>query len=63
MDDDDVPLDIVMPPLHEEDVAMIVYTSGSSGKPKGCMLRNKSMVHRGQIQIRDFDFTGEYQFL
>ena len=63
MDDDDVPLDIVMPPLHEEDVAMIVYTSGSSGKPKGCMLRNKSMVHRGQIQIRDFDFTGEYPIL
>jgi acyl-CoA synthetase (AMP-forming)/AMP-acid ligase II len=61
--DDDVPADIIMPPTHEEDVAMIVYTSGSSGKPKGCMLRNKSMVHRGQIQIRDFDFTGEYPIL
>ena len=63
MADDDVPSDIIMPPLYEEDVAMIVYTSGSSGKPKGCMLRNKSMVHRGQIQIRDFDFTGEYPIL
>ena len=43
-----------------DDVSMIVYTSGSSGKPKGCLLRNKSMVHRGQMQIRDFDFSGEY---
>jgi acyl-CoA synthetase (AMP-forming)/AMP-acid ligase II len=63
MADDDVVADVTMPTLHEEDVAMIVYTSGSSGKPKGCMLRNKSMVHRGQIQIRDFDFTGEYPIL
>jgi acyl-CoA synthetase (AMP-forming)/AMP-acid ligase II len=43
-----------------EDVCMIVYTSGSSGRPKGCLLRNKSMVHRGQTQVRDFDFSGDY---
>ena len=61
--DDDVLTDVSIPHGDEEDVAMIVYTSGSSGKPKGCMLRNKSMVHRGQIQIRDFDFTGEYPIL
>ena len=30
MADDDVPSDMIMPPLNEEDVAMIVYTSGSS---------------------------------
>jgi fatty-acyl-CoA synthase/long-chain acyl-CoA synthetase len=41
---------------------MIVYTSGSSGKPKGYMLRNKSMVYRGQIQIRDC-FSGEHPIL
>jgi acyl-CoA synthetase (AMP-forming)/AMP-acid ligase II len=61
--DDDVLTDVSIPHSDEEDVAMIVYTSGSSGKPKGCMLRNKSMVHRGQIQIRDFDFRGEYPIL
>ena len=55
--------DFRIPPRSENDVAMIVYTSGSSGKPKGCMLRNKSMVYRGQIQIRDFDFSGEYPIL
>ena len=43
-----------------EDLCMIVYTSGSSGRPKGCMLRNKSMVHRGQMQVRDFDFSDDY---
>ena len=43
-----------------EDVCMIVYTSGSSGRPKGCLLRNKSMVHRGWMQVRDFDFSGDY---
>ena len=61
--DGGMPADITIQAGHEEDVAMIVYTSGSSGKPKGCMLRNKSMVHRGQIQIRDFDFSGEYPIL
>ena len=55
--------EVTLPPIRGEDVAMIVYTSGSSGKPKGCMLRNKSMVHRGQMQIRDFDFNGEYPIL
>jgi long-subunit acyl-CoA synthetase (AMP-forming) len=51
-----------IPPCSENDVAMIVYTSGSSGKPKGYMLRNKSMVYRGQIQIRDC-FSGEHPIL
>jgi acyl-CoA synthetase (AMP-forming)/AMP-acid ligase II len=61
--DYDVPAGTALPRCSEEDVAMIVYTSGSSGKPKGCMLRNKSMVYRGQIQIRDFDFNGKYPIL
>jgi acyl-CoA synthetase (AMP-forming)/AMP-acid ligase II len=61
--EDDVHRDVALAPLRGEDVAMIVYTSGSSGKPKGCMLRNQSMVHRGEIQIRDFDFSGEYPIL
>jgi acyl-CoA synthetase (AMP-forming)/AMP-acid ligase II len=49
--------------LSGEDACMIVYTSGSSGKPKGCLLRNGSMVHRGQMQIRGFDFSGEYPII
>jgi acyl-CoA synthetase (AMP-forming)/AMP-acid ligase II len=63
MTEDDLRKDLTMSLLRGEDVAMIVYTSGSSGKPKGCMLRNKSMVHRGEMQIRDFDFSGDYPIL
>jgi len=63
MTEDGADKDATLPPIRGGDVAMIVYTSGSSGKPKGCMLRNKSMVHRGEMQIRDFDFSGEYPIL
>lgn len=44
---------------NREDVAMIVYTSGSTGDPKGCMLPNKAMAYRAftqwqQIPVDDF---------
>jgi acyl-CoA synthetase (AMP-forming)/AMP-acid ligase II len=31
-------------PVVEEDVAMIMYTSGTTGKPKGCVLSQKNVV-------------------
>ena len=37
-----------------EDVAMIVYTSGSTGDPKGCMLPNKAMAFRAFTQWQQF---------
>jgi acyl-CoA synthetase (AMP-forming)/AMP-acid ligase II len=37
-----------------EDVAMIVYTSGSTGDPKGCMLPNKAMAYRAFTQWQQF---------
>ncbi len=37
-----------------EDVAMIVYTSGSTGNPKGCMLPNKAMAYRAFTQWQQF---------
>ena len=52
-----------LPERNPEDIAMIVYTSGSSGKPKGCLLRNKSMVQRGLMQTKEFDFSGDYPIL
>lgn len=46
-----LPTDYVRYP---EDVAMIVYTSGSTGNPKGCMLPNKAMAYRAFTQWQQF---------
>ncbi|MEP4149199.1 MAG: class I adenylate-forming enzyme family protein [Halioglobus sp.] len=40
-----------------EDVAMIVYTSGSTGDPKGCMLPNKAMAYRAFTQWQQFQLS------
>ena len=45
------------PPLPErrpDNVAMIVYTSGSTGDPKGCMLANKAMAYRAKVQYEQY---------
>ncbi len=39
----DVPLE-TFAPLSEEDVAVILYTSGTTGKPKGVMLTHKNLI-------------------
>ena len=33
-----------------ESVTMLVYTSGTTGKPKGVQLYNRAMLHRSQVQ-------------
>lgn len=40
-----------------EDVTMIVYTSGSTGEPKGCMLPNRAMAYRAFTQWSQFRVT------
>ena len=40
-----------------DDVAMIVYTSGSTGNPKGCMLPNKAMAYRAFTQWQNFQLS------
>lgn len=38
-----------MPPVSEEDDALMMYTSGTTGKPKGVVLANRSVVSGGQF--------------
>jgi acyl-CoA synthetase (AMP-forming)/AMP-acid ligase II len=38
-------------PTRADDIAMLVYTSGSSGQPKGVLIPNKAMIRRTQTQI------------
>ncbi|MDB5762311.1 MAG: long-chain fatty acid--CoA ligase [Herminiimonas sp.] len=38
-----------LPPVGEEDDALMMYTSGTTGKPKGVVLANRSVVSGGQF--------------
>jgi long-chain acyl-CoA synthetase len=38
-----------MPPVSEDDDALMMYTSGTTGKPKGVVLTNRSVVSGGQF--------------
>ncbi|MEQ1775637.1 MAG: AMP-binding protein [Burkholderiales bacterium] len=40
---------VTLPEVIEEDDALLMYTSGTTGKPKGCVLSNRSVVAGGEF--------------
>jgi long-chain acyl-CoA synthetase len=49
----------VAPPAGEEDTAVILYTSGTTGHPKGAMLSHLGLVNSSLVFVRCFALTSE----
>ncbi len=47
--DDATLADAPLPPVADHDTALLMYTSGTTGKPKGCVLSQKSVVAGGEF--------------
>ncbi len=50
-------LDAAMTGISPNDLATIVYTSGTTGEPKGVMLTHTNIVSNTDIAIKKFNFT------
>ena len=44
-------------PIHEDDPASILYTSGTTGEPKGVTGNHQSLAHFLQWQVMEFDIN------
>jgi long-chain acyl-CoA synthetase len=52
-----------LPPRHPDDVAAIIYTSGTAGTPKGVMLTNRNLESNAIDSCRHARFTERTTFL
>src|SRR4051812_26654564 len=46
-----------IPPVPDEDPALILYTSGSTGRPKGAVHTHRSLLVTGELCTQDFEET------
>jgi long-chain acyl-CoA synthetase len=52
--------------MHPDDLATLVYTSGTTGPPKGCMLSHRNLLSTARLYIEQLGFEEShslYQFL
>ncbi|MBS0516421.1 MAG: AMP-binding protein [Proteobacteria bacterium] len=52
------PADFVQPALGPDDLAAILYTSGTTGQSKGAMLSQGNLASNAETLIREWRFTG-----
>ena len=51
------PIDLKPIDIHADDLAVILYTSGTTGNPKGCMATQDYFLNLGDIQGKIFQLT------
>jgi len=57
------PQDLVAPDISPDDIGSIVYTGGTTGKPKGVMCSYRSVAYMTMIQMAEWEWPDELRML
>lgn len=49
--------DVDLPSVHADDGAALLYTSGTTGRPKGALLTHANLVHNAEVLVAEWGFT------
>ena len=60
---DTAALPLALPEVEEADDALLMYTSGTTGKPKGCVLTHRSVCAGGEFTSRAHQLTAQDRVL